>query len=103
MIQQSTKYSRNNYLLTSWQDDDLPVFGQIDDIVTVSNYILFCVTKYQTLGIDRHYHSYCLRRTSDKAVYFMSELPDYRCYQAHLLKNHQLYITFKSHVEKIES
>ena len=101
-MQQSTRYAKSDYILVSWQDDDLPVFGQIDNIVTVSNYVIFCVTIHQTLGIDRHYHSFLLRRTSDEAVYFLSELPYYRSYQAHLLSNHQLYITFKSHVENCQ-
>lgn len=101
IIQQSTKYSKSDYLLVSWQDDDLPIFGRVDDIVIVSDYCMFCVNVYFTLGIDRHYHSFSLKRTPNIAVYFLSELPDYHAYQAHSLSNGQLYITFKSYVEKI--
>ena len=100
VICQGTKYTETDYLLVSWQDDDLPIFGCINVIGTVSGYVMFCLTVYQTLGIERHYHSFVVKRTIYIAIYYLSELPDYHSYQAHQLLNGHLYITFQSHVEK---
>ena len=100
VTQQSTKYAKSEYVLISWQDDDLPVFGRIDSIVSVSGFILFSVNVYRTLGIDHHYHSFVVTRTTNRALHILKELQDYRSYQAHMLSKDQLYITYKSYVEK---
>lgn len=100
-IKYGTKYSKLDYLLIGWNEDGLPLFGRVQDILCINNSVLFCVLKYETLGIDSHYHSFFIRRTEDKDAFWLSELIDYHPLQAHQLSNNNLYITFRSHIEKV--
>ena len=86
-------------MLIGWQDDDLPLFGHINDIVVVNGSVLFLVHKYETIGIDRHYHSYCIQKKCNSDLYWLSELVDYYPYQGHALQNGCIYITFRSYIE----
>ena len=96
----NNKYKLLDYLLLSWQDDDLPVFGRIEYIAIICGYAMFGVFLYHTLGIENHYHSYVIKNTGLKAAYWLIELPDFHTYQAHLLSNGSLYVTLQSHIEK---
>ena len=96
----STKYSYLDYVLVGWQDDDLPLFGRIHEILVINSTALFQVCKYTTLGIDRHYHSFCIEKQSNTAFYWLSELVDYYPYEGHVLLNGCLYVTFRSHIPK---
>ena len=95
-----TKYSNSDYVLVGWQDNDLPLFGRINDILVINSAALFQVHKYETLGVDRHYHSFCIRKGSSAGLYWLSELVDSYPYQGHILLNGCLYITFRSHIAK---
>ena len=94
-----TKYTVNEFLIVGWQDDDLPSFGQIQYIVVVSGNPVFVVNLYVTQGIERHYHSFIVQRTSDIKACYLSELADYQPLQAHRQSNGYLCITFHSHIE----
>lgn len=94
-----TKYNFHDYILIGWEDDDLPRFGCIQDILFVDNEALFQVLEYKTLGIDRHYHSFCVKQSNVQSIYWLRELPDHHSFQSHRLSNHSLYITFRSHIE----
>ena len=63
--------------------------------------MLLQVNKYRTVGIDRHYHSFCINKTTEECVCWLSELVDYHPFQGHRLSNDSLYITFRSHIERI--
>ena len=97
------KYTFSEFVVIGWQCDDLPVFGQIQHIVVVNDFVLFGVTLYCTLGIDRHYHSYIITRKNEAAIYSLTELVDYQPLRAHYLTNGHLYITLRSHIEKVSS
>ena len=55
-----------DYVLIGWQEDDLPLFGLIEDILVINGCALFKVIKYATLKIDRHYHSFHIKKSSDQ-------------------------------------
>lgn len=102
IVKNGSKYSYLDYVIIGWQEDDLPLFGRVEDIFVVNNNTpLFHVLKYVTLGIDRHYHSFCIKKTDAHCVCWLSELIDYHPMQAHNLSNSNLYITFRSHIEKL--
>ena len=98
-----TKYMISEFVVIGWQCDDLPVFGQIQHIAVVNDFVLFGVALYCTLGIDRHYHSYNIIRKNEAAIYSLSELVDYQPLRAHFLTNGHLYITLRSHIENVSS
>ena len=97
------KYLQSDYVLLGWQEDDLPIFGRIQYIAVFNNNPMFGVVKYYASGIDRHYHSFIIRKTSEVAIYWLSELADYQPLQAHLLRNGCVHITFCSHIENISN
>lgn len=55
-------------LIGCQQDDDLPLFGKIDDLLHVQNVPILIIIQCETLGIEHHYHSYLLRLTHHKLV-----------------------------------
>ena len=94
-----TKYMIYDYVLIGWQDDDLPMFGLIQDIAVLNNNALFVVKLYNTLGINRHYHSFVISRTTEVAIVWLSELQETAVFRAHHLSDGQLLITFRYHIE----
>ena len=52
-----------------------------------------------TMGIDRHVHSYVIKRKDEENIKLLSELPGYPVV-GHSL-NRQLYITLRTHTEKM--
>ena len=103
VMHMGTKYLQHDYVLLGWQEDDLPTFGRIQYIAVVNNNALFGVVKYYAFGIDRHYHSFIIKKTDEVAIYRLSELTDYQTFQAHLLRNGCLYITFHSHIANVSN
>ena len=79
------KYSYFDYVLIGWQDDDLPLFGRVHDILVFESSVSFKVRKYETLGINRHYHSFCIKKRCDYSLYWNSELLDYYPYQGQMV------------------
>lgn len=65
----------------------------------INNATLFNVIKYETLGADRHYHSFCIAKTAAEDVIWLTELVDYHPFQGHQLSS-SLYITLRSHIKK---
>ncbi len=49
------KYYRREYVHVGFQEDDLPGFGKILDVLLVSNIVLLQLELCQTLGINCHY------------------------------------------------
>ncbi len=95
-----TKYQGKYYVITTWQDDDLPRFGRIEDIIVVQDTVYFKVTCTQTLGIDRHFHSFVVKNSSNTEIVSYSELADHQVFNAHTV-NQTMYITFQSHIENL--
>ena len=83
------------------QEDDLPLFGRINDIILINGSVLFRANQYRTQGIDRHYHSFCISNTAVESVCWLSELVDYHPLKGHRLLNSNFYITLCSHIEKM--
>lgn len=95
------KYMQSDYVLIGWQSDDLPIFGHIQYIAVVNGLVLFGMCVYHAYGIDRHYHSFAVSNTGEVSVCLLSELVDKQTFRAHLLCNGFLYVTFRSHIEKM--
>lgn len=59
--------------------------------------VLLRVIKYFTVAIDRHYHSYLVTRTSETALFWLSELIDYQAFRPHILNDGGMHIALRSH------
>ena len=72
---QGKVYRSAQFVLIGWQqDDDLPLFGKITDLLRIQDVPILIVTQHETLGIDRHYHSYLLKLTHLKRVVPVNDL-----------------------------
>lgn len=103
IIKSGIKYQKPDYVIMGWQEDDLPIFGQIQDImVTDHDEVFFELMAYDTLGIHRHYHSFVIQKSlHEAAILSISELGYHETFYAHRLINDSLYITLRSHIEKL--
>ena len=101
-----TKYQAQDYLLIGWQDDDLPIFGRIKTIYHIDNAIYFAIyfqiAKFPTLRIDCHFHSIVSGpKMLVEQVQCIDSFLTTQVFSAHLLRNDSLYITLRSHVERL--
>ena len=68
-----------------------PIFGEIIDILVVSNYnVIFQVIKYQTLFFCAHYHSYAVKATFEQLLF--SNLSSFDIHHGHKLSDGLKYI-----------
>lgn len=88
------------FVLAGWQNDDLPQFAEINDILIVNTVCFLLVRAYTTAGISRHVHSYIVVKTDDKYLLTLTELNGNPPTAAHFISNN-IYITLRSHVMKI--
>jgi hypothetical protein len=87
------------FILTGWQDDDLPQFSEIKDILITNSTYYLSVRIYTTIGIARHFHSYMIKRTNEEDILSLNKLQGYPPMVGHSM-NRQLYITLRSHIIK---
>ncbi len=95
------RYAINDYLIVSWQEDDLPLFGKVEDIVVIEEKALFCVSKYQTHGFDHHFHCYVITKVEERLSCWLSDIIDYQPLKAHSRRDGSLCIVTRYFVEKV--
>ena len=93
-------YYRQEVVLTGFQDDDLPSFGKIKDILLVSGSIpLLYIQQYRTNGINSHVAAYQVEGTNNKFILILSNLESKQPLNIHPLIGDGLsYIVMKYHV-----
>ena len=76
---QGTKYAIGYVLVPYIEEDDLPVFGVIKDIVIKQDLsdTLFILQPYRTSTFNTHYYSYEVYPVSETLIYTQKELADY--------------------------
>ena len=79
-----------------WQDNDLPQFGRIQELMMVSHVPIAAITLYVTLGIDRHYHSYAVSCTSQVKTIGIEKLEGYPPVIGHYTGSQSQYIVVRS-------
>ena len=97
------KFYPHDYVHYGFQDDDLPAFGKITDVIVLAGSTpLLELQVYRTMGINNHVASYQVRRTNETVVVLLSQLDDRRPYYAHTyLGDLCLYITMRSHTPSL--
>ena len=92
------KFYSSEYIHCGWQDDDLPQFGKIKDIVVVSNHPLLFVELFQTTGINSHILAYQITSLYSFSLIMLSSLTNKYSFSAHTyIADSNLYIAVKSH------
>lgn len=80
-------YQRTNFVVTSFQEDDLPQFSQIDDIILLADCTLLQVIDFCTDGILQHYHSFSITSSRSKRTIYLKDLIDPRPLNSHSINN----------------
>ena len=88
------------FVLAGWQDDDLPQFAEIHDILVINNVCFLHLHDYTTAGIDRHVHSYVIKRTENEELLALFELNGHPPTVAHFNAN-TIYVTLRSQVVRV--
>lgn len=76
-------YHSSDFVLCSWQEDDLPRFGQIRDMIVITGTPILAVKLYNTLGINNHLLSYAITSTLQSSVISLSNLVHFQPLSAH--------------------
>lgn len=103
MLYNEVKFQKTDFILVDWQDDgNIPLFASITDIIVVGKHILFKVKRFNTEGIDRHFHSFVIKDLFPPVTHYFhpEHLQHYQPFKSHHLRNGNCYITLRSHVEK---
>ena len=61
-------------MLCGFQEDDLPIFGRIDDIMVVTSTPMFSIRLFTTLGINNHLLSYAIEHAHRSTLILISQL-----------------------------
>jgi len=94
---QGTVYHLAQFVLTGWQDDDLPQFSKIDDLIYIQSVAIIVATQYHTVGIDRHYHSYLIAITRCKSVIPLTNVNSHPPVNVRVLPS-GMHLTLRYHV-----
>ena len=83
----------------SQDDDDLPVFGKITDILV---FVKTPIEKFRTEGINNHLLAYQISHTHSHSLLLLSNLSNKCTFCAHTyIGDGNLYITVRSHIFEI--
>ena len=93
-------YRSSAFLLTGWQEDNLPAFSSIQDIIVVDKNLFLIVCKFTTVRIDRHFHSFVVSKVGAQQLTTLDQLVDTHPLYGHYVRGNSLvYITMRSHVQ----
>lgn len=95
------EYHLSNFVLLGKQVNDLPLWGSIQEILTIDpgNYPMLYVEMYETIGINNHLMCFAITRKHAYEVILMSNLVDKYPYTAHnYVGDGHLYIAMRSDV-----
>jgi hypothetical protein len=97
------RYYRSEFVQSGFQEDDLPIFGKIEDIIIIAGSIpVLQINKYKTLGINSHLSAFQVSHTSLNTVILLSQLHNKDRYYAHSSPgDSSTYITMRSHVSNL--
>ena len=71
------KYYENDVILCGVQDDDLPLFGSVDEIIAFKGQAFLSLSLFFTRGIDHHYHSYVVVLGQQKQLFPLNDDNEY--------------------------
>lgn len=95
------QYYRNDFVLVGWQEDDLPQFAKIKDILVLVETPVLVLERYTTLGINNHILCYLIECTFQTFALCISGLVDTHSFTAHTyIGDRGLYIAMHSYVVK---
>ena len=90
-------------MICGWQEDDLPTFALIKDIIVITECPLLVLEMFKTEGINNHLLAYLIVPTKHILVSKVSSLPTKDPFNAHIYPGDgNLYIALKYHVPQTD-
>ena len=90
------KYHTADYVHLSFQENDLPIFRKIIEIMVIQSIALFQLEIFQTIGINSHLSAYAICGTSQKNLLLLPKLCNKQRYCAHSYRGDSyVYIVMK--------
>lgn len=90
-------------MISGFQDDDLPVFARIDDIMVIAATPVLSVRVFKSVGINNHLQCYAIENAHQTAFLLLSQL-----FFSEPLSPHQIigdkntYIALRTYVSNIK-
>ena len=98
----AARITTQEFVLCDFQEDDLPVFGKINDIIVITGTPLFSLKLFTTLGINNHLLCFVIERTHRSCFVCVSRLKFPEPLSAHsCIGDSNTYIALRSHVPNI--
>lgn len=95
------EYHRGEFIHLGWQQNDLPEFGKLMDIIIAAGFPFYYVEKYETVGINSHILGYHIHHSYITSCVHASVPPYKNTFSAHsYIGDGRLYIVLKSHLEQ---
>lgn len=96
------EYHRTDFIHVGWQDNDLPTFAKVKDILVLGGFPFFLAEKYRSVGINGHISGYLIERTFGTIYVYAANLPYKMTVNAHTyFGDGRLYVVLKSHLELV--
>ena len=67
-------YHPSEFVICGFQEDDLPIFGRIDEIMVITETPIFSVRLFRTLGINNHLLCYAVECMHQKTLLLLTDL-----------------------------
>ena len=96
-----TKYAVGYMVCCFIDDDEVPTFGHIEDIISTRSGSIFVLNQYKTLTFDKHFHAYQVSvMHSELFIMQQEELADYHPLEIHksFSVSSPMYIRTKYHL-----
>lgn len=92
-------YHRSEFVLCDYQQDDLPAFGKIDDILVITGTPLLSIKRFSTLGINNHLLCFVIKPAHQSLFMRLSQLKYPEPLSAHSsIGDNNIYIALRAHV-----
>ena len=82
-----------------FQDDDLPVFARIDDIMVIATTPVISVRVFRTMGINNHLQCYSIKNAHRTELFLLTSLVLSEPLSPHqIIGDQNTYIALRTHV-----
>ena len=87
-----------------FQDDDLPVFARIDDILVIATTPVISVRVFRTMGINNHLQCYSIKNAHQTELILLTSLVLTEPLSPHqIIGDKNTYIALRTHVYNTNS
>ena len=92
-------YHPSEFVICGFQDDDLPLFARIDDIMVITATPVLSVRVFRTVGINNHLQCYAIEHAHQRSFILVTQLVHPEPLSPHQkLGDKNIYIALRTYV-----